>query len=400
MNSLIFQYIVSGSLLSIAIVSFLWTWHKKRFSAAKFHSKVEAITNEYKSEINRYKAEIKRQNYVIADYQKRFINNIPLKGEEIQTNAIEQPQNSDLTIADMNAEKEKIELERSSWKEKNKKLWDQSIIVHRERDRIDKLKKEIESEHKQVIDSIFYAKRIQSALLPQNEQLRNLFKDIFIFWRPRDIVSGDFYWMRKIGEKIVVVVSDCTGHGVPGAFMSALGISFLNEIILHQHELSADSILESMRKLVKLSLHQTGAADEAKDGMDMSVCIYNKETSILEFAGANHSLLLYRKGEIIEFDGIHNPVGIYLKEKKFERQEIKVMEQDTFYMFTDGYLDEFGGESGHKFKKQNFRKLISEMNHGGLDMNSQYNKLATTMDNWLGDKYKQIDDILVVGFTL
>ena len=320
--------------------------------------------------------------------------------ESTQSKQINAPNDTDLTIADLNADKEKIELERSVLQEKNKKLWELSMTVRKEMERINGLKKEIESEHKQVIDSIFYAKRIQSALLPQTEQLKSLFKDYFIFWRPRDIVSGDFYWMRKIGAKTVIVVADCTGHGVPGAFMSALGISFLNEIILHQHELNADSILESMRRLVKSSLNQTGAAEETKDGMDMSVCIYDQSRSVLEFAGANHCLFQFRDGVLFEYDGVHNPVGIYLKEKKFERNEIKVQDNDVFYLFTDGYLDEFGGETGHKFKKQNFRKLIIEMNQEGLNLKDQFNVLGLTMDNWLNDRYKQIDDILVVGFIV
>ena len=372
---------------------------RSRCDSKRFQSKVNAYKQEYEEEHERLVGEIARLNFIISDYQKKiFSADAPVTS--VQDNQSESSVNiAERTIADLNADKEKMELERSRFQEKNKKLWEQSIAVHREMERINALKKEIESEHKQILDSIMYAKRIQSALLPQDAQVDDLLKEYFIYWQPRDIVSGDFYWMKKVGEKIIIVVADCTGHGVPGAFMSALGISFLNEIILHQHdELKADYVLEEMRRLVKSSLNQTGAADEAKDGMDMSACIYDKVNLKIDYAGANHSMLHYRDGEILEYNGVRNPVGIYLKEKKFETQEIKVLENDVFYLFSDGYLDEFGGELGHKFKKQNFRKLILDMNDRKVSMADQHKEFEATMTNWLGTKYKQIDDILVVGF--
>jgi len=222
--------------------------------------------------------------------------------------------------------------------------------------------------------------------------------DYFILWKPRDIVSGDFYWVKQIGELVVIVVADCTGHGVPGSFMSALGIAFLNEIINRQKIIRSNEILEEMRLLVKTSLNQEGHAELSKDGMDMALCVLDKKNNRLFFSGANNPLYIYRSGQILEFDSTRNPIGVHLVEKKFNVHEVALESTDVCYLFTDGYTDMMGGVSDKKFTKQRFRNLLIDINIKGLNMEKQKRFLDDTINNWLGEKFKQIDDILVLGF--
>ncbi len=383
----------------IAFVFFYLNFKKKLQSNENSIASLKAI---YEEENDFFKREINRLNYIVASYKKHGTAN-EFNQIIAEQNIAQKPINQDsenIQLIELTSEKEKLEDEKRKFQEKNKKLWEQSIAIHKEKERIDKLKSEIETRHKEVTDSIKYAKRIQTALIPTTEQINSCLSDYFIFWQPRDIVSGDFYWIEKIENQIIIVAADCTGHGVPGAFMSALGISFLNEIVNRHKTLTANQILEEMRILVKTSLQQTGSTDEAKDGMDMALCILNLEAGKLYFAGANNPMYQYKNEEINEFDGLRNPIGIYMKEKSFTCHEIEIQKNDVYYLFSDGYCDEFGGPKGDKFKKPNFRKLLIDINKENQTMPQQHKTLKNTMDNWLGDKYKQIDDILVIGFKI
>jgi len=251
---------------------------------------------------------------------------------------------------------------------------------------------------KQITDSIEYASKIQTAILPPDEYIDQLIPEYFIFYQPRDIVSGDFYWVTEKNEKIVIAVVDCTGHGVPGAFMSMLGTAILNEIVNTDEEQKANTILNHLRERIKKSLHQTGKEDETKDGMDISLCIIDKNNGTLQFAGAYNSLFLINNNKPLMIKGDRMPIGIYMKEKEtFTNHEINIHPGDMFYMFTDGYIDQFGGKNKRKFRIAPFRELLFSVHHKTMD--EQKKILETKFNTWKG-QLEQIDDVLVFGFRI
>ena len=255
----------------------------------------------------------------------------------------------------------------------------------------------LEKQKQEITDSILYAKRIQTALLPLNDLISDIFPEHCILYKPRDIVSGDFYWIKQIQNKVVIAVADCTGHGVPGAFMSLLGIMLLNESVSSIDDLSASSILNKLRDKVKDALRQTGKRNEQKDGMDMALCILDKESQVIQYAGAYNPLYLIRNNEIIETKADKNPIGIYVMEKpSFTDHNIKIENGDIIYLFSDGYVDQMG-ENNKKFLRKNFKDLLLNIHH--KPMYEQKEILDSTIENWKKDE-KQVDDILVFGFKI
>ncbi len=259
-----------------------------------------------------------------------------------------------------------------------------------------KINKLIRKQNRRITDSIKYAEKIQNAALPSEKVLSNLFESHFILFKPLQIVSGDFYWTVKKDNFILFAAADCTGHGIPGAFVSMLGISFLNELTLITDLTRPDLILEEMRYILKKSFRQTGKFNEQSDGIDISLCSINTDTDELYFAGANNSAYLIRNNEIIELEAVPNPVGVYYKELKFKMQKIKLQKNDLIYLFTDGYADQFGG-TNHKTQKftiKRFRELLIEINQKPLP--EQKEILEQKYSEWKNNS-KQIDDILVFG---
>ena len=197
---------------------------------------------------------------------------------------------------------------------------------------------EIEAQKEEITSSIEYASRIQLAMLPMEDLFKNAFSDYFIFFKPRDIVSGDFYWIGEDDNSIFFTVGDCTGHGVPGAFMSTLGISTLNEITANNPSLKANTVLNLLRKKIMESLHQTGKVGEASDGMDIAFCMLNKKRKTMQFAGAYNPLFIYQDGEFKEYKADRMPIGIHYGDAvSFTNYDIKVSKGDTIYLFSDGY---------------------------------------------------------------
>ncbi len=249
----------------------------------------------------------------------------------------------------------------------------------------------------QITDSINYANRIQQAALPSKKSIKKILPEHFIFFKPRDIVSGDFYWVNKIDDKIIVAVADCTGHGVPGAFMSMLGISFLNQIVSKEEVMQPNQVLEKLRKQVKSTLDQTGEKYESKDGMDIAFCEIDTKTNKLQFAGANNSLYIIRNKELKVLKPDHQPIGINIKEKTFTNHKFQLQKHDTLYMFSDGYYDQFGGEHDHKFLSSRFKELLISVNDKILSEQKQI--LEQTFNDWRGNS-NQIDDVLVMGIQI
>lgn len=256
--------------------------------------------------------------------------------------------------------------------------------------------KTIEKTNKDITDSIRYAKKIQQAAFPSAEMIEELLPDSFVYFKPKDIVSGDFYWIRQNKNLTYIAVADCTGHGVPGGFMSMLGIAFLNEITNREIE-DASFVLEELRRHMKQSLRQVNEKFEQKDGLDMSFCIINNDNNIMQFAGANSNLQIIRDFTLLEFKGDRMPIGVYRKEKTFHNHTIELAKEDIIYLYSDGYASQFGGERNEKFKSKRMNELLYEIHK--IPMQQQRSVIAHTMDMWKGEN-PQIDDILVIGFKI
>ena len=295
-----------------------------------------------------------------------------------------------------------LELKKKEIEQQSFELYETSTELKWQTENALRLYDEVEQQRKEMTDSIEYAKRIQTILLPETNFINEILNDYFVLFQPRNIVSGDFYWMSTKKEKTIVAVADCTGHGVPGAFMSIMGINFLNNIVQNDN-LNADMILNQMREQVIKSMKQTGKDLENKDGMDMALCIIDWENARIEYAGANIPLFLMRSSpdsphELIELSADRMPIGIYENViRPFTLQIVPIMPGDSIYMFSDGYYDQFGGPDLKKLKRKNLTKLLLEIHT--LSMTEQKNILQRHLDNWRGD-LPQVDDILVLGIKI
>lgn len=257
--------------------------------------------------------------------------------------------------------------------------------------------KKISYQNEQITHSINYAQRIQNASLPAVEQLEALLPEHFIFYKPKDIVSGDFYWVEKEKDKIIVVAADCTGHGVPGAFLSMYGIAFLNEIIGKENILEPDEILNHLRETAIKALNN-GREKEIFDGMDIAILSIHEDMTSLKYAGAYNPLWLIRNNELIEYKADRMPVGMHDKMAiPFTCQEVELKKGDCLYVFSDGYVDQFGGSERSKFLSKRFKNLLLE--HANKPMEYQKEVLEKTHQEWKG-QIDQIDDIVVVGIRV
>jgi tetratricopeptide (TPR) repeat protein len=297
--------------------------------------------------------------------------------------------------------------------EKNEHLEQANIEIEAQRDNITKQKERIEEIHTSLTKSIDYAQRIQNAVLPQKESLNNVLGEHFVLLKPHSIVSGDFYWVTKINDWLVFAVADCTGHGVPGAFMSMLGVSFLNEIVQKKEVNQANQILIQLRASIIESLKQKGITGEQKDGMDMAICVVDTSAGMLQFAGANNPLYLVRNNKfgaipcdrqiesdertLYEIKGNSMPIAIYRKMDDFTNHTIKIEPEDTVYLFSDGFADQFGGKENKKYKYKPFKHLLLENAHN--DMDKQKAILDKTFEEWKGE-YHQVDDVCIMGVRL
>jgi serine phosphatase RsbU (regulator of sigma subunit) len=233
-------------------------------------------------------------------------------------------------------------------------------------------------------------------MITSDHYISQFLKDFFIFYRPKDIVSGDFYWAVNHAGKFYMIVADCTGHGVPGAFMSLLNISFLNEIVLEKNIHRPDTILNEQRRHIIRALNPTGT-EESKDGMDCVLFNINFNSLELEFAAANNSFYIIRQGAILHCQADKMPVGKGEDERPFTYNSIQLQKNDALYIFTDGFADQFGGPKGKKFKYRQFEELLLANAH--LPMSEQPAVLEAAFQNWRGD-LEQVDDVLVLGFKI
>lgn len=379
--------IILGIGLSVSILIIIFLVVKNSKLKRSTQAQLDRALRTYKDKINDLEAEIKRLNYLIEQYKTQ---------KSLQTEELDLTQ-TNIDIKSLIAEKQRLEQEKQNLKEKTKKLWEQSLAIHKEKERIDRLRREIESRHKEITDSINYASRIQTALLPKDSDFQKVFKDYFILWKPREVVSGDFYWLRTIGNKTFLVAADCTGHGVPGAFMSLLGISFLNEIVNAKPYIEAKEILEELRQKVIKALGETGGESQPKDGMDMALVIIDHDKETMEFSGANNPAYIIRNGELIELKAVRAPIGYYRKLKPFTTETIELEPNDTIYLFSDGFSDQFGGPDGHsKFTKKRFKQMFIELNSVQIPLAEQKKLIWEIFEKWKGNN-RQIDDVMIIS---
>ncbi len=369
-------------------------------------SELKSISNEaigymiLANEITMYKFDKKNYENVISENVRKIdklekeIDFYIKQGDVIQNQRAKiQKERDQLAIdkAEIAKQKEIMETDLNFIMKQGDKIAEQKHKIKKQHDIVRKQKMKIE-------DSIIYAKRIQSAVLPPNRFIQHLLSEHFIFYKPRDIVSGDFYWTKQVDEKIFIAAADCTGHGVPGALMSMLGITFLNEIVNKNPNIHANEILNELRMHIISSLRQTGSLGESRDGMDVALCIINHKEKQLEYAGANNPLYLIRNKELIEYKADRMPIGIHRRAKEsFLNHEIKLEQNDLIYIFSDGFVDQFGGESSRKFLSSNFKQLLIQNSSRSLD--EQRYILEKTFEDWKGER-KQLDDILVIGFKI
>ena len=271
-------------------------------------------------------------------------------------------------------------------------------FVYKQLSTTKKQKVVIEEKQQEISDSINYAKRIQDAMMTSSVYLKDTLPKSFIFFKPKDVVSGDFYWIYKDQEEnIFFTVADCTGHGVPGAFMSMIGTSLLNEIIIEKGIKETDKILSEMRAQIIRSLSQEDEGAQ-KDGMDISLCKLNMKKKTVEFSGAHNSLIHVRGEELKTYRGDHQPVGLLLGEKKpFTKHKVKLKKDDMLYIYSDGYQDQFGGAKGKKYMAAKFKKQLLKMSNRSEDQ--QLAILDQEFSSWIND-YEQIDDVCVMGVRI
>ncbi len=290
---------------------------------------------------------------------------------------------------EISQQKEEIEAQRDNLAKSNLEL--------------EKAYKEIEEHQERITDSIRYAKRIQTVILPSKDYVDKHLPNSFVLYKPKDIVSGDFYWVNEYGDKICFAAVDCTGHGVPGAFMSLVGYNSLNTAISKKENMSASEILEELNQGVISILRQGDEDNEAEtvnDGMDIALCVFDKKTQKLEFSGAYRPLYLLRNGEVEEIKGDKKPIGRFIEGQgiKFKTHTLDLKKGDSIYIFSDGFCDQFGGPKGKKYLPSRFKRTLEEISEQNIS--TQGDLLDQALLEWMGTDHEQIDDVVVIGLKI
>ncbi|RPH31450.1 MAG: hypothetical protein EHM93_13615 [Bacteroidales bacterium] len=355
---------VSAALALIIMIVALYSYNQKR--------KHNFLLQEQKEEITVQNEEIMAQRESLYDLNEELVQKNDVISESLEEN-----------------ERQRNSLANLAWE-----LQEKAEVIEKQMDLLTHQKKEI-------TDSIIYAQRIQNAILPTSEMLKEVFADSFVFYRPKNIISGDFYWVNNVRGYKIFAIGDCTGHGVPGGIMSMLGIAYLGDIINKDHITKASDVLEEMRRQIIESLHQHNRNDEAEsyDGMDMAFCALNTVTMELQFAGANLPIYIFKNSspginEPIILRDDRMPIAQFVKVEPFNNHSIQVEHGDMIYMFTDGYADQFGEQVGKKYNLSRFRALLTSIHH--LDAKKQEEIITSTFELWKGDNF-QVDDVLVLG---
>lgn len=300
-------------------------------------------------------------------------------------------------LNDNNAQKlKKIEFEFQfkSIKNEAKATKERNKLLTRTFNKIEIQRNEIEQKNLSITDSIRYAKRIQNSILPPSDKIESILVNSFVFYRPKDIVSGDFYWIDRVGDEVIFSVIDCTGHGVPGAFVSLIAYNALNKVILERQITEPARILAEIDEIMINSFNNSEAT--VRDGMDMGICTWNTKTNELQFSGAYHSLFIYNGKELEEIKGNRESIGysLYENKSKFVNHIIDIQPKMTIYLSSDGFPDQFGGEKGKKLKWRGFKNLLEKISPSPIY--AQMPLLKIFLTDWQGD-LEQLDDVCVLG---
>ena len=279
------------------------------------------------------------------------------------------------------------------------KVRERTAEIRQQKDKIEAQRDSIEDQKRNITDSIHYAKRIQTAILPPDNVVKQLLNDYFILYKPKDIVSGDFYWLDKKDGLVMLAAVDCTGHGVPGAFMSIVGFNQLNFAVNVKKSRTASEILEVLNDGVAKTLRENQKDSNIKDGMDMALCVIDFERKKLQFSGAINPLIMIRDGELTQIKGDKKSIGpgVYGEPARFTNHEIDLKKNDCFYMFSDGYADQFGGPDNKKYMIRRFRDFLTEVHQ--KPMSQQMEILDQEFNDWKGDE-EQVDDVIVMGIKI
>lgn len=278
-------------------------------------------------------------------------------------------------------------------------LEEKNKIIEEQKQTVENQKHIVEEQNKDITDSIRYAERIQNAILPPEQQWNNLLPQSFVFYKPKDILSGDFYWIEQKGDLVFVAAADCTGHGVPGALISIVNYNLLNKATLEKDLNDPADILNYVNNQLIVALHQSFQDSSVKDGMDISLCVINTKTMELNYAGANNPIYIISNNEFTQIKADKFPVGAYLEEQvqPFTTKKIQLYKNDLVYLFSDGYADQFGGQKGKKFKYKQLKEILEE--NKDLTMPKQSKILENKFTDWKG-LLEQVDDVLIIGIRI
>ncbi|MFN6377802.1 MAG: SpoIIE family protein phosphatase [Flavobacteriales bacterium] len=280
--------------------------------------------------------------------------------------------------------------------EMEQKVRAQTREIRRQKEEVEIQKEKVTALYIDLQSSIDYAQRLQETILPNDASIKRMFPDSFVFFRPKATVSGDFYWFKELGGKKVFAAADCTGHGVPGAFMSLVGHNVLNTVT--KVFTKPSQILNNANRLAVDVLRPVDGETYMRDGMDIALCTIDQKNMTLEFSGAHNPVYIIRNGELITVESDPFSIGSYINnEREFTNHNVNLKEGDCLYIFSDGYADQFGGPKGKKFMRKRFRELLLEISH--LPMPEQKWRLMDTLDRWQGNQ-DQVDDILVIGIRV
>ena len=321
---------------------------------------------------------------------------------EINEQIYKQKKELDEQLKSIEIEREQLKIDKEEIQRNNAKLWEQSKAIHDEKERINKLRLEIEAKHKEITDSIVYAERLQKAILPQDKVINSALDEWFVLYKPKDIVSGDFYWFQEKNGRSIFAAADCTGHGVPGAMVSVICNNGLNRSVKEFNLEDPGLILDKTRDIVIEEFEKSH--EEVKDGMDIALVSLNNQADSsgskdLMYAGAHNPLWIIRKGsdEMEEIKADKQPVGKHINASNFTSHSVVINKGDTVYLFSDGYVDQFGGDKGKKFKSSNFRTLILSIQDQPLAKQKEI--IYKTFEDWKGG-LEQLDDVCVFAFRV
>jgi serine phosphatase RsbU (regulator of sigma subunit) len=331
----------------------------------------------------------KRDNAILVEKN----NQIEQQKEEL----IAQSEQLKMLNTHLEQQKEEILAQSENLKLVNAALEQQKEEILAQSELLQKVNQELEHQKQETESSIRYASRIQTAILPVQEQIKKHIPQSFIFYKPKDVVSGDFYWFAEKGDEIIIAAIDCTGHGVPGAFMSMIGDALLKQIVHDWEIYQPNKILELLHKGIIKSLQQEN--NENKDGMDIAICKWNNKTKELQFAGAMNPLYIVQKGSFEELKGDKQPIGGYqIKQlSDFSLHTIRITEPTQVYLFSDGFQDQFSEKENKKYKVKPFKELLAKISD--LDAYKQQEIIENEFHSWKGNQ-EQTDDVLVIGLKL